>query len=95
MPTLCELAGAPLPNDYPGDGVSLWPVLSGKGKRTKDYVHIWYNSLNREKHTWVRNLDYGVYLDRNKGSYTYQKFTGHFSTETVDYEVLPESENCF
>jgi len=80
MPTLCEVTGAPLPENYPGDGVSLWPVLSGKGARVKKNVYVWYRGR-----TWARNVDFGVQLLNAKQQYTYQKFSGHFSTETVEF----------
>lgn len=41
FPTLAALAGLPLPGDYPGDGDSLLPVLSGQRElqRTELFVH--------------------------------------------------------
>ncbi|MBT4263973.1 MAG: sulfatase-like hydrolase/transferase [Deltaproteobacteria bacterium] len=85
MPTFCDVTGAPLPENYPGDGVSLWPVLSGKGERVKKHVYVWYNGQ-----TWARNVDYGVL---NKGKrYTYQKFNGHFEKQNLTLDSLPERE---
>lgn len=94
MPTLCEVAGAPLPKNYPNDGVSLWPVLSGKGERTKDHVYIWFNHITQEKYTWARNLDFGVLLDREKQEYTFQKFPSHFSTNAVQLDSASEMEKA-
>ncbi len=39
LPTLMELAGAPLPNDRPIDGKSLAPFLLGKSETTRDWIH--------------------------------------------------------
>ena len=87
MPTVCEIAGAPLPENYPGDGVSLWPVLSGKGERVKEHVYVWYRG-----ETWARNVDYGVLLNNKNNKYTYQKFTGHFAKKTLKCDDLAERE---
>jgi arylsulfatase A len=87
MPTLCDLSGAPLPENYPGDGVSLWPVLSGKGERVKDHVYIWYSGK-----TWARNVDHGVLLHNKNNKYVYQKFAGHFEKKTITLDSLPERE---
>lgn len=95
LPTLCEVAGAPLPENYPGDGVSLWPVLSGAGKRTKEHVYFWFNHAPKQKKvTWVRNVDFGVLLDRNKQTTTFQKFPGQFSTETAQLDSASERERA-
>jgi arylsulfatase A len=81
LPTLCEVSGAPLPQGYPGDGVSLWPTLSGKGQRTKNNIYIWYKGQ-----AWARTVDYGVLLQISKNMYTYQKFDDHFAVKTVAVE---------
>jgi arylsulfatase A len=40
MPTLCEVTGAELPPDYPGDGSSIVPVLQDKASaREKDWIY--------------------------------------------------------
>jgi len=93
MPTLCEVAGAPLPEKYPNGGVSLWPVLSGAGTRTKDHVYVWFNHAPKQKKiAWVRNVDFGVLLDRNEQKVTFQKFPSQFSTETVQLVSATERE---
>ena len=90
LPTLCEVAGAPLPENYPGDGLSLWPVLSGTGSRNKEYVYSWYFRHT----TWVRNVHFGVLRNRTLQNDTFQKFSGHFSQETVDLNSAPEPEQA-
>jgi len=89
MPTLCEITGAPLPENYPGDGVSLWPVLSGKGQRFKNNVYVWYKGK-----TWARNVDYGVLLTNKTKKYEYQKFTGHFEKARTDMASAAEEEKA-
>ena len=90
LPTLCEVAGAPLPENYPGDGLSLWPVLSGTGSRNKEYVYSWYFRHT----TWVRNVHFGVLRNRTLQKDTFQKFSGHFSQKTVDFNSAPEPEQA-
>lgn len=87
MPTLCEVTGADLPKDYPGDGVSLWPLLSGKGERKKENIYIWYKGK-----TWARTVDYGVLLDNKSNKFTYQKFKGHFTTKKLSLVNTTEKE---
>ena len=88
MPTLCELTGAPLPENYPQDGVSLWPALSGTGERVKDNIYIWYKGK-----TWVRTKEYGVLYDSKSEQYRYQAFEGYFSSQTVNLKDVSEAEN--
>jgi arylsulfatase A len=76
-----------LPENYPGDGVSLWPVLSGKGERAKENVYVWYKGR-----TWARSVDYGVLLTNKTKKYEYQKFTGHFEKKKLDLESVSEQE---
>ena len=89
MPTLCEVSGAALPENYPGDGVSLWPLLSGEGTRVKNAVYIWFKGK-----TWARTVDYGVLLDNKKNTFTYQKFAGHFDASEIALDQASESEKA-
>ena len=89
MPTLGEVSGAALPENYPGDGVSLWPLLSGEGTRVKNAVYIWFKGK-----TWARTVDYGVLLDNKKNTFTYQKFAGHFDASEIALDQASESEKA-
>jgi len=89
LPTLCEVAGAALPDDYPGDGVSLWPVLSGEGGRHKEQVYIWYKGK-----TWARTVDYGVLRTNKSNHFTYQRFSGHFEKTKLEEASIPEPERA-
>jgi len=42
VPTLADLANVELPPDYPGDGVSLVPVFSGKEEMSRENLFIHY-----------------------------------------------------
>jgi arylsulfatase A len=88
MPTLCEISGAPLPENYPGDGLSLWPVLSGEGSREKKQIYIWYFKGGE----WARNVSHGVLKD--KGKVIYQKFPAHFKEEKVGFDSSSERDQA-
>ena len=96
LPTLCEVSGAPLPEDYPGDGVSLWPVLSGTGGsggtggRVKEHVYIWYFR------GWmmVRNQHFGVRRGHASQQAEYSKYSGHYSREKVEIDSATEREQA-
>ncbi len=38
LPTLCDFAGVPIPNDRPIDGVSLKPFLTGESEQTREWI---------------------------------------------------------
>lgn len=42
LPTLADLANVELPQDYPGDGISLLSVLSGEGELSRENIFIHY-----------------------------------------------------
>ncbi|VGO18925.1 sulfatase-like hydrolase/transferase [Pontiella sulfatireligans] len=86
LPTLCDLAGAALPKNYPGDGQSLTPVMFGKGERHKKYVCLKYRT------TWVRNLNYGILPDKGNSQYIFQKYNGHYESEDLDFANMTEKE---
>ncbi|EDM26949.1 arylsulphatase A [Lentisphaera araneosa HTCC2155] len=88
MPTLCELSGAALPDNYPGDGLSLWPTLSGKGTRNKKQIYIWYFKGGE----WARNVNHGVLKKDDK--ITYQKFPAHFVEEKVNFDSVSEKDQA-
>jgi len=90
LPTMCEVAGAPLPESYPGDGLSLCPVLSGTGKRNKEYVYIWYFRFN----TWVRTKDLGLICSRKHRAITYQKYPGHYASQKLEFDSATEPEQA-
>ncbi|WDE97349.1 sulfatase-like hydrolase/transferase [Lentisphaera profundi] len=88
MPTLCEIADAPLPDNYPGDGLSLWPTLLAKGTRDKKQIYIWYYKGS----FWARNISHGVLL--GKSGTTYQKFPSHFETKELQFASSSERDQA-
>lgn len=88
LPTMCEIAGAPLPENYPGDGLSLWPVLAGTGERNKEHVYIWYFRFN----TWVRTKDLGLLCSRENGAISYWKYPSHYETQRLESSSATEEE---
>lgn len=42
LPTLADIARVELPQDYPGDGASLLPVMSGQGELSRENIFIHY-----------------------------------------------------
>ena len=90
LPTMCEISGAPLPENYPGDGLSLWPVLSGRGERNKEYVYIWYFRSN----TLVRNKDYGLLCARKNRNISYWKHLSHYNSKKIELESATEAEQA-
>ena len=55
LPTVCELAGVPLPQDRPIDGRSLVPLLeAGGGEATQPYVyHTWDRFFPNADERWA------------------------------------------
>jgi hypothetical protein len=62
-------------------------VLSGKAKRVKKNVYIWYQGK-----TWARSVDYGVLLTNKTKKYQYQKFSGHFDITKLNAKSFTETE---
>ncbi len=56
LPTLCELAGQPLPN-RPLDGVSLTPAINGTSQSRQSPIFFWSfetgNAFNKESKTYI------------------------------------------
>ena len=85
MPTLCEVAGAPLPEVTENravqtDGVSLVPALLGQ-TREKPWIYIWYTGK-----VMARNKTHGIVLTKDKQMF---KYSGHYEKEEVK---TPQSE---
>ena len=88
MPTLCEATGSKLPTNYPGDGVSILPVLKNNASgRKKDWIHIWYRGQ-----VIVRNKQYSLLAKANGDDAKLIHYTGSFDGEKLANESLSESE---
>lgn len=79
LPTLLDFTGIPIAKDYPHHGISLKPLLLNNHQQPdKNHIQISY-----KKDTWIRNFDYGVKIsDRGKEN-IYEKYNGHYQTQSV------------
>ncbi len=90
MPTLCEATGAKLPEDYPGDGISILPILQDKADaRKKDWIYIWYRG-----EVMVRNEQYEVRAQENLARPTFTRYEGPFNGKQVNESDLTEQEQA-
>lgn len=84
LPTLCDLAGIPVPQDRVIDGVSLTPLVQGKDNGSdRDWVYFWFLDKEDEKtaeaKVCARNHDWKLYED---GSFY------HVSKDPLEKEPL-------
>lgn len=79
LPTLCEGADAKLPDDDPGDGVSLMPTLLGKADRDKPWVYFWYRGL-----VSARNKTYALVGRQDGSKMQFLKYTRPYDAKTLD-----------
>ncbi|MEM7475704.1 MAG: sulfatase-like hydrolase/transferase, partial [Planctomycetota bacterium] len=62
LPTLCEAAGAKLPEDRPLDGRSFLPQLKGEKGNPRDWIYVWYARNGGPKgKEFTRNQRYKLY----------------------------------
>lgn len=87
LPTLCDVTGASLPQDYANDGVSLWPVLTQTGERDKPWIYMTYKGTN-----WARNINYGVLQPIKTKDILYQKYDGHYKSKNVNFNESTEED---
>jgi arylsulfatase A len=88
LPTLCEVTGADLPANYPGDGVSIVPVLQNKASaRKKDWIYIWYRGQ-----VMVRNTHYSLLANTDGSNAKFIRYKGPFDGEKLAESALSEPE---
>ena len=88
MPTLCEVTGADLPPDHPGDGSSIVPVLHDRAiARKKDWIYIWYRGR-----VMVRNKRYSLLAKTDGSGAKLTRYKGPFDGETLAESALSETE---
>ena len=88
MPTLCEVTGAELPADYPGDGFSIVPVLTDNASvRKKDWIYIWYRGK-----VMVRNKQYSLLAKTEGSDARLTRYKGPFDGEKLEDVALSQSE---
>ena len=90
MPTLCEVAGAELPSNYPGDGSSIVPVLhDNAGARKKEWIYIWYRGQ-----VMVRNRQHSLLAKTDGSDATLTRYKGPFDGKKIADSALSKSERA-
>ena len=90
MPTLCEVTGAELPANYPGDGSSIVPVLQDNASaRKKDWIYIWYRGR-----VMVRNKQYSLLAKTDGSGAKLTRYKGPFDGEKLADDALSEPERA-
>lgn len=90
MPTLCEVAGAELPKNDPGDGSSLIPILQNDaGRRRKDGIYIWYRGQ-----VIVRNKQYSLLAKADGSGPVLTRYRGPFDGKTLKDSALTAAESA-
>ena len=90
MPTLCEVTRAELPQNYPGDGSSIVPVLQGNASaRKKDWLYNWYRGQ-----VMVRNKQYSLLAKTDGSDATLTRYKGPFDGEKLEDATLSETERA-
>ncbi len=85
LPTLAEVMGFEFPKDYSKlAGKSLWPYLTGKAKRHRDYIYSMRMDAQMIRNDKVLRDGRGVWYDVNKRPGDYDSFS--------KLDDLPEGE---
>ena len=97
MPTLCEVTGANLPSNYPGDGSSIVPVLQDNASvRKKDWIYIWYSRSGHSDlgQVMVRNKQYCLVAKTDGSDASLTRYNGPFNGEKLKDSILSEPEQA-
>ena len=97
MPTLCEVTGANLPSNYPGDGSSIVPVLQDNASvRKKDWIYIWYSRSGHSDRgqVMVRNKQYSLLAEADGSDASLTRYKGPFKGEKLKDSILSEPEQA-
>ena len=90
FPTICEVTGAKLPKNHPGDGASIVPVLRNQaGARKKDWVYIWYR-----KQVMVRNKQYSFVANQDGSNAALTRYKGSFNGKKLKDSDLTKTERA-
>jgi len=90
MPTLCEVTGADLPPNYPGDGSSIVPVFQNNASaRKKDWIYIWYRGQ-----VMVRNNQYSLLAKTDGSDASLTRYKGPFDGEKLKGSTLSQPERA-
>ena len=97
MPTLCEVTGADLPPNYPGDGSSIVPVLQDNASaRKKDWIYIWYSRSGHsdQGQVMVRNKQYSLLAKTDGSNARLTRYKGPFDGEKLEDSTLSQPESA-
>ena len=97
MPTLCEVTGADLPPNYPGDGSSIVPVLQDNASaRKKDWIYIWYSRSGHsdQGQVMVRNKQYSLLAKTDGSNARLTRYKGPFDGEKLEGSTLSQPESA-
>ena len=90
FPTICEVTGAKLPKNHPGDGASIVPVLRNQaGARKKHWVYIWYR-----KQVMVRNKQYSFVANQDGSNAALTRYKGSFNGKKLKDSDLTKTERA-
>lgn len=88
LPTLCEVTGADLPANYPGDGASIVPILEKRASdRRKEWIYIWYRGQ-----VMVRNRQYSLVSQLDGSNAKLTRYKGPFQGEKLQDNALSDAE---
>ena len=97
MPTLCEVTGANLQSNYPGDGSSIVPVLQDNASgRKKDWIYIWYSRSGHSDRgqVMVRNNQYSLLAKNDASDASLTRYKGPFDGEKLKDYTLSQPESA-
>ena len=97
MPTLCEVTGADLPPNYPGDGSSIVPVLQDNASaRKKDWIYIWYSRSGHsdQGQVMVRNKQYSLLAKTDGSNARLTRYKAPFDGEKLEGSTLSQPESA-
>ncbi|MGB1814545.1 MAG: sulfatase-like hydrolase/transferase [Rubripirellula sp.] len=90
MPTVCDVTGAKLPDNYPGDGTSIASVIKNTpNARVKDWIYIWYRG-----NVMVRNKRYSLVAKTDGTGATLTRYQGPFDGRKVPNSELTNEERA-
>ena len=90
FPTLCEVTGAKLPKNHPGDGASIVSVLRNQADaRRKDWIYIWYR-----KQVMVRNKQYSFVANQDGSKAALTRYDSPFNGTKLKDSALTKTERA-
>ena len=90
FPTLCEVTGAKLPKNHPGDGASIVPVLRNQADaRRKNWIYIWYR-----KQVMVRNKQYSFVANQDGSKAALTRYDSPFNGTKLKDSALTKTERA-